>query len=316
MQELSWDDLKVLLACSRNGSTRTAASDLGVSNSTVARRLEILEAAIEGRLFDRTPDGLIATALCEELLPIAKTVEDTISDGQLRLTGRDSLLAGKLKVAIVDFKPLNQLLFLSLNEFSETYPRIQLEIRSSNDKLDLSRREADFAIRGLKVDQRPPKDIVGAKLGLLSVGLYVHKKLLADARLGKRELTFIDTTEVLPVELPTSTDLGIKVKHCIDGPIARVDAVASQMGVAALPCCSVTHLTDVVPLPNTKSTPYRYVWLLYHKDLRQNARIRALFKHLLVLEEHWPAEWTGSRAETLPANVCKVPDTPHRGHLL
>ena len=51
MQELSWDDLKVLLACSRHGSTRTAASAMGVSNSTVARRLETLEAAIEGRLF-------------------------------------------------------------------------------------------------------------------------------------------------------------------------------------------------------------------------------------------------------------------------
>ena len=48
------------------------------------------------------------------------------------------------------------------------------------------------------------------KLGLLAIGLYVHKKLLADARLGKRELTFIDTSEVLPAELPTSTDLGSK----------------------------------------------------------------------------------------------------------
>ena len=293
MQELSWDDLKVLLACSRHGSTRTAASALGVSNSTVARRLEVLEAAIEGRLFDRTPDGLLATALCEELLPIAKTVEDTISDGQLRLTGRDALLAGKLKLSIADFKPVNQLLFQSLNEFSDAYPRIQLDIRSSNDKVDLARREADFAIRGLKVNQRPPKDIVGVKLGLLAIGIYVHKKLLADARLGKRELTYIDTTEVLPTELPTSTDLGITVKHCIDGPIARLDAVASQMGVAALPCCSVTDLRDVVLLPNTKSAPHRYVWLLYHKDLRQSARIRALFKHLLALEKNWPAEWMG-----------------------
>jgi DNA-binding transcriptional LysR family regulator len=175
MQELSWDDLKVLLACSRHGSTRTAASALGVSNSTVARRLETLEAAIEGRLFDRTPDGLLATALCEELLPIAKTVEDTVSDGQLRLTGRDALLAGKLKVSIADFKPVNQLLFRSLNEFSKSYPRIQLDVRTSNAKVDLSRREADFAIRGLKLEERPPKDIVGVKLGLLTMGLYVHK---------------------------------------------------------------------------------------------------------------------------------------------
>ncbi len=299
MQELSWDDLKVLLACSRHGSTRTAASALGVSNSTVARRLEVLEAAIEGRLFDRTPDGLLATALCEELLPIAKTVEDTISDGQLRLTGRDALLAGKLKVSIADFNPVNRLLFRSLNEFSKAYPRIQLDVRSSNDKVDLARREADFAIRGLKLEERPPKDIVGVKLGLLTMGLYVHKTLLADARLGKRELNFIDSSQAVPEGLPTAADLGINVRHAVDGPIARLDAVANQMGVAALACCSVAEAgsQDVVRLPNTESVPHRYVWLLYHKDLRQSARIRALFKHLLALEHDWPAAWAGLPAQ-------------------
>lgn len=303
MQELSWDDLKVLLACSRHGSTRLVAAALGVSNSTIARRLEILEAAIEGRLFDRTPDGLLVTTLCEELLPVAKTVEDTISDGQLRLTGRDALLAGKLKVSIADFKPMNRLLFEKLSEFSKTYPRIQLDVKSSNEIVDLSRREADFAIRGLKISQRPPKDIVGVKLGLLSVGLYVHKKLLSDARLGKRELTFIDTAEVLPTELPTHSQLGIKIKHSVDGVISRIDAVANQMGVAALPCCTVTDLNHVVRLPNTDSVPYRYVWLLYHKDLRQSARIRALFKHLLQLEDSWPLEWAGQ--QTRDAQLIK-----------
>ena len=293
MQELSWDDLKVVLACSRHGSTRMAASALGVSNSTIARRLETLEAAIEGRLFDRTPDGLLATALCEELLPIAKTVEDTISDGQLRLTGRDALLAGKLKVSIADFQPMNRLLFEKLQDFSKTYPRIQLDVKSSNENVDLSRREADFAVRGLKIDQRPPKDIVGVKLGLLSVGLYVHKQLLADARLGKRELTLIDTAEALPTELPTQSELGIRVKHSVDGVIPRLDAVANQMGVAALPCCTVSDLDDVVRLPQTESVPFRYVWLLYHKDLRQSARVRALFKHLLEVENSWPDNWSG-----------------------
>ncbi len=295
MQELSWDDLKVLLACSRQGSTRSAAAVLGVSNSTIVRRLEVLEAAIEGRLFDRTPDGLLATTLCEELLPVAKTVEDTISDGQLRLTGRDALLAGKLKVSIADFQPMNRLLFEKLSEFSKTYPRIQLDVKSSNENVDLSRREADFAIRGLKISQRPPKDIVGVKLGLLSIGLYVHKKLLSDARLGKRELTFIGTSDALPTELPTHSQLDIKTKHSVDGVISRIDAVANQMGVAPLPCCTVTDLKDVVRLPNTDSVPFRYVWLLYHKDLRQSARIRALFKHLLQLEDSWPLEWAGQQ---------------------
>ena len=190
---------------------------------------------------------------------------------------------------------MNRLLFEKLSEFSKTYPRIQLDVKSSNENVDLSRREADFAIRGLKISQRPPKDIVGVKLGLLSIGLYVHKKLLSDARLGKRELTFIDTADVLPTDLPTHSQLGIKIKHSVDGVISRVDAVANQMGVAPLPCCTVTDLKDVVRLPNTDSVPYRYVWLLYHKDLRQSARIRALFKHLLELEDSWPTEWAGQQ---------------------
>ena len=40
---MNWDDLKVLLALSREGSTRKAAAKLGVSNTTVMRRLESLE---------------------------------------------------------------------------------------------------------------------------------------------------------------------------------------------------------------------------------------------------------------------------------
>lgn len=164
---------------------------------------------------------------------------------------------------------------------------------SSNENVDLARREADFAIRGLKMDQRPLEDIVGAKLGLLSVGLYVHKELLADTRLGKRELTIIDTSDVLPSELPTQTELGLRVKHSLDGVIPRVDAVTHQMGVAALPCCAVADLDEVVRLPQTDSIPYRCVCLLHHKDLRQSARIRALFKHLLDVENTWPGNWAG-----------------------
>jgi len=54
---MNWDDLKVLLALSREGSTRKAASTMGVSNTTVMRRLESLEEHIGGKLFNRTPDG-------------------------------------------------------------------------------------------------------------------------------------------------------------------------------------------------------------------------------------------------------------------
>ena len=150
----------------------------------------------------RTPDGLLATTLCEELLPVAKTVEDTISDGQLRLTGRDALLAGKLKISIADFQPMNRLLFEKLSEFSKTYPRIQLDVKSSNENVDLSRREPISRSEASKSRSAPERHR-WREAGTSFHWAYVHKKLLSDARLGKRELTFIDTADVLPTELPT-----------------------------------------------------------------------------------------------------------------
>ena len=53
---MNWDDLKVLLALSRAGSTRKAAATLGVSNTTVMRRLESLEEGV-GQAVRSHPDG-------------------------------------------------------------------------------------------------------------------------------------------------------------------------------------------------------------------------------------------------------------------
>ena len=71
MQELSWDDLKVLLACSRHGSTRLAAAALGVVTALslgvwkYLRRPSKAAFLIERRM-------VLATTLCEELLPSQK----------------------------------------------------------------------------------------------------------------------------------------------------------------------------------------------------------------------------------------------------
>ena len=77
---MNWDDLKILLSLSRYGSTRKAAAQLGVSNTTVMRRLDGLEEALAGKLFDRTPDGFQATALAAELLVLLLLAATTGAD--------------------------------------------------------------------------------------------------------------------------------------------------------------------------------------------------------------------------------------------
>ena len=292
---MNWDDLKVLLALSREGSTRKAASTMGVSNTTVMRRLESLEEHIGGKLFNRTPDGYTPTALADQLLPTAKTVEQTLVEAERQVSGKDSELSGRVKLSLpaVPVTHISE----SVAEFAQNYPRIELDISVSDEPADLARREADIAVRGLPKDKRPPKDIVGIKIGRISLGYYVHKELLAEAARGQRQLTCIKASHtVLNLgDLPAPETLGLESRHLIDGLTPRMVAVTHKLGVAALPCFLATQHPDLILLPGVPSAHWGHTWLLHHKDLRQSARIRALFKHLAELGEQWPSAWDTSQ---------------------
>lgn len=291
---MNWDDLKVLLALSRAGSTRKAAATLGVSNTTVMRRLESLEEQVGGRLFDRTPDGFRVTPLADQLLPTASEVEEILTEAQRQVTGKDAELTGRIKLSLPAV-PVTHIAE-AVSEFAIEYPRIELDISISDLPVDLARREADIAVRGIPKHKRPPKDIVGIKLGRISLGYYVHQELLSDAARGLRELTCIRASErALSLgDLPDPESLGLKSRHLIDGITPRMVAATNKLGVAALPCFLAKQYPELMLLPGVPSAHWGFTWLLHHKDLRQSARIRALFQHLSTLEEKWPSAWDTS----------------------
>jgi DNA-binding transcriptional LysR family regulator len=295
---VNWDDLKVLLALSRAGSTPKAAALLDVSNTTVMRRLESLEEGIGGRLFDRTPDGFRETALAEQLLPTATLVEEILAEAERQVSGRDSELSGRIKLSL----PAAPVTYLaeSVAEFGLRYPKIELDITVSDRNVDLARREADIAVRGIPKHKRPPKDIVGIKLGRISMGYYVHRELLGEAHRGLRGLTIIQGSgRALTLgDLPKAEGLGLKTRHLIDGITPRTVAVTNKLGVAALPCFLARQHRNLVLLPGVPSCHWGNTWLLHHRDLHKSARIKALFKHLSQLEARWPNAWdTTSEAE-------------------
>ena len=288
---MNWDDLKVLLALARAGSTRKAAKLLGVSNTTVMRRLESLEGDIGGQLFDRTPDGFRQTALADQLLPAASQVEEILSEAARQVTGKDSELSGMIKLSLpaVPVTHLSE----SVAAFGVRYPKIELDITVSDHPVDLARREADIAVRGIPKHKRPPKDIVGIKLGRISIGYYVHRELLREAHRGLSELTFINASgrPLSLGDLPEPESLGLRTRHFIDGITPISVAVSNKLGVAAIPCFIARQYPDLILLPGVPSAHWGHTWLLYHKDLRKSARVRALFKHLSLLEEEFPDAW-------------------------
>ena len=75
---MEWDDLRYVLALKRNPTLAGAAADLGVAHTTVGRRLRAAEKALDVRLFDRTPEGLVATPAGCDLAEVAEAMERDI----------------------------------------------------------------------------------------------------------------------------------------------------------------------------------------------------------------------------------------------
>jgi DNA-binding transcriptional LysR family regulator len=275
---LDWDDLKILLALSRKGSARGAAQALGVSNSTVTRRLDEMERVLGTHLFDRTPDGYRMTAAAEAFLPTAEHVEELVLSAERKVTGGDQELEGTIRLTL---PPTGGLHFLveELSEFSEQYPLIELELMASNDALDLSRREADIAIRVMPQGVKPPEYLIGRYISPISASTYVHRSMLnPNQPEDTSHLTWIGKNPGDQVEAwLANTDFPDRpVRHAIDNLSLVYEAVNCKMGMAYMPCFMSYNQPDVIRIPGARINHDSDMWVLTHKDLRLSARMRVL----------------------------------------
>jgi DNA-binding transcriptional LysR family regulator len=275
---MDWDDLKVLLALSRRGSARGAAQELGVSNSTVTRRLDEMEHQLHTRLFDRTPDGYRLTGAGEQVLPTAEHVEELMLAAERKISGEDEELEGSIRLTL---PPVGRMGFLMrhLAHFSEQYPRIRLELLTSNDALDLSRREADIAIRVMPAGVHPPENLIGRKICAISASSYVHRDLLNSDDPGNvSHINWIGKNpEGQKEEWLATTDFPDNpVRHAIIDLALVAEAVRAGMGMAFVPCFTAYRDPDIVRVPGATVLHHSDMWVLTHKDLRLSARMRVL----------------------------------------
>jgi len=146
LADLRWDDVRVLLALFRRGSLKRGADELRVNISTVSRRLDALEAAVGIQLFDRTPEGTRPTAAAEQLLPYAESMEQAAVGFSRGLEGFEVEPEGDVRITappgVVD-----HFLAAALPELTAAYPKLRITIVSTIAYADLTRREADLALR-------------------------------------------------------------------------------------------------------------------------------------------------------------------------
>ncbi len=275
---MDWDDLKVLLALARKGSARGAAQELGVSNSTIGRRLDDMERDLGTHLFDRTPDGYRMTAAAEQLLPVAEHVEELVLGAERRVTGEDQLLEGSIRLTMPGVAGMG-FMMRRLAAFAEQYPGIELQFVPSFDMLDLSRREADIAIRTMPAGVKPPEQLIGRYLCPMTASTYVHRDLLdPDLPEDVSHLSWIGQEPAGQRRdwLAHTAHPELPVRHAISNVGLQLDAIRARMGMAFMHCYAMHDYPEVVRVPGAPIVHVGDMWVLTHRDLRLSARMRVL----------------------------------------
>ena len=279
--ELSWDDLLYLLHVGRKGSLSGAARALGVNHSTVFRRIGMIEQKLGVRLFDRHRDGYVATPSGEEAIKVASGVHEQVVSLERKLAGQDLRPSGIVRLTTTD--TLIEMLVPLCARFRGEYPEICIELVTGNEMLDLSRRDADVAVRP---SAEPPEDLHGRRIGGIALAPYVSEGFAATMRGGGIEsahqwvgiddsLSHLGAHKWLRENVPPD-----RVIFRASSFLAARRAAMEDMGAAVLPCYmgdrteGLQRLAD--PMPELGSE----LWLLVHNDLRRTARVRALLNFL------------------------------------
>lgn len=286
-----WNDLKVLLAVARDGSTIAAARSLGVNQSTVPRRLAALERQLGQRLVERLPSGYRLTEAGAALLPLAEAVGAAAQAVAQRAAELGRAQGGVIRLTCPE--PIAYRLTQSglLERFHRANPGVKVEFVLSDQYVDLSKGEADVALRSGDTDDDV---LVGRKIAESLWAIYAshdyvarhgapasldelgaHALVAFEDSMGKHRLmTWL--SEVAP---------GARFGARNTSVLGLVYAAKAGLGVAPLPMALGDAEPDLLRLLGPVPELTRAWRILAHPDQRQTPRVAAFFAFVLSESE-------------------------------
>jgi DNA-binding transcriptional LysR family regulator len=275
---VDWDDVRHFLALARTLSVRAAGSLLGVSHSTVARRVEALELRLGVRLFDRHRDGYLLTDAGREMVAGAERVEREMAALERGLAGQDARLEGPVRVTCTD-PFIAKILLRILGRLCEAHPGLELELDADAKNLDLSKREADVALRALLPTAAPPEHLIGRRLVPITLCNYMgtgHAALLAPEQRARPARWLGSNLSKILEELAASSSYPeAPIWGTFPSMEVMAEAARAGLGLVMLPTYAGDPDPGLTRLPQPDLRHVADFWLLSHSDLRDNARLRA-----------------------------------------
>lgn len=282
MQTLSdLNDFFFIAAIAEKGSLAGAAKHLKVNHSTVFRHLESLEKQLGVKLFERENGRYLATLAGEEFTAVAAEILQKSNETLRKVSGRDLQPKGEVRITTTE-TIASSMILSNLKQIRESYPEIKLRLSTANEIYNLSKRDADIAIRPT---MDPPDHLMGKLIGPLVFAVYGAKSYLQsyantplaehnwialdDSMSNHLTLKWLSKIQILEQVALRTNNFNCAKQACIEG-----------LGITLLPCfygdeeASLERMTD--PLMDCKTN----LWLLMHRDLRETMRVKVVMSEL------------------------------------
>lgn len=286
---IHWDHWRSFIAVAERGSLSAAARALGLTQPTVSRHIDLLEANLHAPVFLRSPQGMSLTELGTRLLPEARSMAAAAAALERTASAPDDAARGIVRLTASEVVG-GEILPALIAPLMATYPGLEVELVLSNRNEDLLRREADLAVRMIRPLQA---GLVARKLADVRIGLFAHEGYLAAhglpgslADLAGHSLIGPDRD---PAMLSAMADTGITrrmIRFRCDRESAQLNAIRAGLGIGVMQAGLARRCPALRPVMADSLSFALECWLAVHEDLRANARVRLVFDHLAA---HLPA---------------------------
>lgn len=281
---LDWNDLKALIAAAEAGSLSAAAAQTRVSQPTLGRRIDALEAALGLKLFVRGPQGMILTDGGALMLAHAREMQAAAARLSLAASGRAGTLEGTVRITAPRVMSAHHMPAI-LTRLLDAEPGVEVELVATDETDNLLRREADIAIRMYRPTQ---VDLITKKVAEMRLGLFAAESYLAAKgeptleSLGHHRMVGYDRNPMITdwmrsQGMPPPPGL---LRFRTDDQVVHWRMVVAGAGIGPNQIAVGAAEPSVRQVLPDLTLPTLPVWLTVHEELRTSALIRRVYDFL------------------------------------
>ena len=285
----NWDNIRFFLALAENRTLSGAGKELGVSHSTVQRRINAFEQELNTQLFNRTDSGYIKTAAGDALYREATHVQSTLHAISRQISDADDLVSGEVVITSTD--TLSYFLLPKIVEAcNRQYPELTIYLEMTNSLSNLQNLQADIAVRTC---EDPPVNLIGRKVGSIEFAVCASKEYIkahnlkqfpkhtSDYHFVMLDTSYAEARFYRWLDERVDSQSKVTVTNAMLSAAGLCDA---GLGLCMLPTYLLKSFSELQVVPYDGEQVTVDLWILSHRDLRDTARVRAvrqlLYDHL------------------------------------